>query len=442
MRSRDRSLLLVLLVACTPAGDAPAGQTDEGVHDDDASDDAMTSGPTGATTSETSTDPSDSAETGSEPESDSDAPPTGPHALGVVVLGETHPATGGNAEPVVTAAFVPDAEAAAACVVEVAGCRVQQRPHCDDGCGDGEVCMLASDCSSACQPFCNAECEPTEECWFPSPGKSACRLRESFDAGVLSFVGTTTPITLFPPYSYGGDIGGAPFVPDQEITVTASGPSAAGFEPFERSFAAPPFVQTDIELLTLDDLFGAGPIATTWAPGSDDIEIGVSISGTNGTNGVATCEASDTDGAFAIPREVVDAVLDGDGPRAIALSITRRRTTTHYDLSTTGMLGDATVQDVGWLELRGESTETFSQEVERCGDCSYDADHDSCAEASFDCSQDSGCLQIYNCAALCNGWYGCIDDCVAMHPGGAAQWAELDACRCDACPLECAFECS
>src|SRR5580658_5355662 len=59
--------------------------------------------------------------------------PSGPHALGAVLLGESH-APGGSSMPQVSAAFIPDSSALPqACSGQVDGCTVVAAPQCGTG---------------------------------------------------------------------------------------------------------------------------------------------------------------------------------------------------------------------------------------------------------------------------------------------------------------------
>lgn len=356
--------------------------------------------------------------------------PDVPHALGTIVLGEVHPAQSGNSTPVVSAVFLPDsAGASSQCSDEVAGCEIMLTPDCGStGCDTGEYCGFDDGCQASCLAICDAECGDDEVCYFASPGNAACKVREAFDAGALTFVGTTTALTLFPPYSFQGEASGAPFAPGADLAVSASGATAAGFTAFDRAFTATDLLQSDLEDISITHAYGDGDIPITWIPGDGDLKISASVVGFDGASGLVTCEGNDASGEFAFPREAIDAAIGGETLSSITLTIERRRTDMHRDLETTGQLLGATVQEVGWLELVTSSAESHA--VQGCGpgeavcggDCvDVSSDPDNCGGCGESCSGQDSCYD-----GTCNGPAAC-NACAAGEPRECA--AEFAACE-------------
>lgn len=424
------------------------------------------------------------------PAGDSEPDPSEPHALGVISIGESHASSGGTASASLSASFVPDAAGMVnpgACTREVAGCQLPVNPDCGGTCGEDQVCSFDGACASVCTRICDAECGPSQECYFPAPDSPACRERRSFDAGSLAFSGTTTPVTLFPPYAFDGVDEGSLFIDGSQITVQATGAVTAGYEPFEASFSATQLLRTNPPLhqLGLTEVFGTADISVQWIAGDDDIQVSASVRGKDGTLGSLTCPANDADGAFAIPRAAIDAALDGDTLDRISIAVTRRRTEMAYGIGTTGDLVDVVVQPTGWLELSTHSTETAELEgcqgaEELCGNMCIDTDwsDDNCGACGNDCgietcrngtcsgtascntcvndssSGNGGCASAYNnctndadCAALrtCIGnctTAGCNQECANSHPDGINLYNSWVGCICnqectDACYEAC-----
>jgi hypothetical protein len=421
---------------------------------------------------------------------DDDDVPDGPHALAAVSIGEAHAATGGTASASVAAMFVPDADAAGAgvapsCTREVAGCELPLQPDCGGTCGDREYCTFDGDCDAVCKRACDAECGAGEECYFPTPDAPSCRQRQSFDAGSITITGTTTPVTLFPPYSFAGVDDGSLYLEGAVLAVNAAGATGAGYAAFAESFTATRLVrsQPPLDELGLLDVFGDGDVPVGWIPGEDEITIAATVTGLGGGFGTLRCAASDADGSFALPREAIDAALDGDGLDTLSISITRTRTERVYDLATTGELAGTTIQPTGWLELATVSSESHAfegcegneqlcdeacvdtdRDAQHCGDCETDcpgsdtceqgtcqgdASCNSCAE---DVSSGNGacadlfdaCTDTADCAALRTCFTGCtnqtcINTCFDDHPEGATVYQDWAACICgDSCSLACA----
>ena len=359
--------------------------------------------------------------------------PAVPHALGTIVLGETHRADGGSSTPLVSASFIPDAAATGSgCSEEVAGCRVSTPADCGE-CADGEYCGFDDQCQASCLPVCDAVCGAGQVCYFPSPGQSGCRDVESFDAGALSFTGTTTAITLFPPYAYMGDTGGAPFVPGASIGVSASGATGAGFEAFDRMFTGTDLVQTNLDELNVGDFLDADSATITWPAGTDELTVTASIAGQMGQSGTIVCEADDTAGSFAFPRAAIDAVLGDDALSTASFSVTRRRVATHKDGVTKGMLLEATVQPVGWIDLITQSTESATVQVQSCEECLTSANENQCNAQAQACLDDAECPLYFQCLQAGNSF----DFCDTEYPQGATVGDAVFACQCDVCDYEC-----
>jgi hypothetical protein len=397
---------MLLLTGC-PGGDDDGGadEAGDGSGDGSAGDDGDGDGDGDGGDGTGGDDGGDGADDGGEP--------AGPHAMGTILLGEAHPATGGNSTPIVSAGFVPDvAGASGACTQQVAGCEIALVPDCGDtGCDDGEYCGFNDGCQSTCLDICDAACGSGEVCYFPSPGNAACKSVETFDAGALTFGGTTTALTLFPPYSFSGESSGAPFAPNAGLTVDASGAAAAGYEPFSREFTATELLQTDLETISLVEAYGDGPIPITWIGGAEEIVVTAAVTGLQGTSSVVTCETDDS-GSFAFPREAIDAAIDDEALGGITLTVARKRTETHKDLTTKGTLVGAMVQPEGWLELVTMSSEShtiegcdFGEAV--CGDACVDvlSDPDNCGTCGNAC--DGGCFD-----GECATATGTFDDCL------------------------------
>jgi hypothetical protein len=219
---------------------------------------------------------------------------------------------------------------------------------------------------------------------------------QSFDAGALVFIGTTTPVTLFPPYSYQPSGGGTPFNPGASLEVQGSGAAGAGFDKFDEKFAATTLLLTSppLDQIPMSTVFGLGSIPVAWNPGSDTVTITLS-----GNGGVATCSAQDSSGQFEIPRAAVTAVLGTAGGSSLALSITRERDTWDKSLSAHGMLTGATVQPVAWLEVS-----TFSSESATFQGCP--GTETQCPDGCFDTSSDP--LHCGSCTVVCAANQSCI----------------------------------
>ena len=290
-----------------------------------------------------------------------------PHALGTIVLGMARASGASNASPIVLATFVPDAKiaAAAACKEVLESCEVTVAPKCSEtkdlaGCAAGKVCGWSASCQAVCTiiPLCDKACAKDERCVAKDAKTPAgtCTKIEPFDAGPLAFSGTTTPITLYPPYAYESEGTGAPFLAGSELRVQAQGATAAGFEPFDETFTATTFLQTTpaLEDLPRGEVFGSAALQVKWAPGKDVVLVTVS-----GSGGSATCRGSDATGKLGVPRAVINRVL-GESGGGLTLSVARQRTETKKNQKAKGPLASAEVQPVGWLDLVTSSSETAS----------------------------------------------------------------------------------
>lgn len=386
------------------------------------------------------------------PAADQEPDPNEPHALGVIGIGESHASSGGTASASVSAVFVPDAAAAAArCTREVAGCAIPMQPDCGGTCGQDQSCTFDPNCGSACVRICDADCGPSQECYFPAPDSPACRERRSFDAGSLVFTGTTTPVTLFPPYSFDGVDEGSLFIDGSPITLQATGAATTGFEAFETSFTATQLLRTNPPLnqLGLADVFGAGDIPVQWIAGSDEITVAATAHGENGAFGTLSCSAIDSAGSFEVPRAAIDAVLDGDTLDTLSVAITRKRVETVYGLSTTGQLVDVVVQPSGWLELGTLSTETTEFQGcqgsdSLCGDTCIDTDFDAdnCGSCGRDCGVDSCRNGTCSGTASCNS---CVNSsCATAYDActNDTECAALRTCIGNCTTTQCNQECS
>lgn len=412
-----------------------------------------------------------------------------PHALGAILVGEAHAPGSVTSTPVVKASFLPDsAMAAQTCTTQVAGCTLVTAPVCGAmGCGSGATCAFDSSCHPTCQPACTMTCGAGQECYFASPNQPACRTTETFDAGALVFVGTTTPITLFPPYTYEGVVGIAPFTPTAQIQVQASGASGAGFNAFSASTDATSLVKTNppLDQIAKSTVFGLGPLPVGWIPGSDTITVSV-----GGAGGVVTCAADDASGQFQIPRAAIQAAQGQTGGSALEIAVTRERDGWNKTVTTHGTLSTATVQSVAWVEVSTVSSEAVSIEgcpistetmcpdgcfdtssdplhcgsctvicgsgqacvsgqcstgntTGDCTTCETTADTGTCAGDYSTCSADANCTGYGSCAAGCAaGDTTCLGTCESEYPTGYPEYASYKACICQtACTSQCVTEC-
>jgi hypothetical protein len=291
-----------------------------------------------------------------------------PHALGTIMLGETRASATGDSTPIISVSFVPDAKLAKACTRSVGGCAIADAPKCmtgtAQGCATGESCTFDDACKPKCIKACTKACAAGEECFLSSTAPAAdngmaCRKRDRFDGGALAFAGTTTALTLFPPYAVTPEGNGAPFLAKSEIRVQASGASKAGFEKFDEKFVSTTFLEANPPLYDLprSEVFGSGALTLGWLPGEDKVTVTVS-----GPMGVAKCEAEDATGTYKLGRDVIREVLGTTTTApSLTLSIARERHDVKKGKKTMGTLsGGQTVQPTGWIDLVTTSSETHS----------------------------------------------------------------------------------
>ena len=193
------------LVACKDGGsDATDGMTETATVGG-----TVDSAPTG-------TDTGDSTPTSGDPSGDPRGDPTGdptgdpmdgPHALGTIILGESHPAGSGKTVPTVGASFIPDVDGVgggAACTESVAGCQIALVPDCQDSCDADQYCGFDAGCKPTCQAICDEQCGAGEVCYFPAPNTSEKPSESSFglvcmkSVPVNSFSNFSKPAPLAP----------------------------------------------------------------------------------------------------------------------------------------------------------------------------------------------------------------------------------------------------
>jgi hypothetical protein len=405
----------------------------------------------------------------------------GPHALGTITLGESHPSSGGNSSPIVSASFVPDASIHG-CTADLAGCEVVAAPTCTPSCAIGEFCTFDESCSAVCKKPCSRACNTGEVCVFDAGNQPVCVVAETFDAGPLAFSGTTTAITLFPPYAYTATQQGAPFLSGGNLEVQAQGAIGAGFTAFDVKYTATSFLQTvtPLDQIPRTTVFGPGMVPIYWVAGNDQIVITAS-----GSGGSATCIAEDSSGSFNLPREVVDATV-GKGT-ALSLSVGRRRTEVRKGIPTQGQLSNAFVQPQGWLELVTLSMESTSyvgcgqgraacgtgsacvdimadkqncggcgvkcasaqiclrgqcaDPVMACNDCFIASQTGDCKSSYNACTADTECSALRTCVDACAD-NTCVQNCFNAHPTAATLWDNFINCACHtACTAECVGTC-
>jgi len=301
---------------------------------------------------------------------DQGEPETVPHSLGTIILGETRAATTGDSKPIISASFWPDSKLAKKCTKAVGQCEVTQIPKCVTGtvagCATSEVCTFDDSCQAKCVKTCTKACAASEECVFsptapPEALGMACSKKDRFDAGVISFAGATTSLTLFPPYSITPDGNGAPFMAQVDIRVQATGGTKAGFEKFDEKFKSTTFLQTDPPLndLSRTAVFGSGPVTVGWVKGEDKVVVSVT-----GVAGTARCAAEDAKGTYEIPRAVLSDVVGTETPGttpSLSLAVTRERREVKKGKKAFGSLsGGRSVIPNAWVEFVTSSTESHS----------------------------------------------------------------------------------
>jgi len=428
-----------------------------------------------------------------------DASTEPPHALGSIVLGEAHgTGTSVRSTPIVTATFTPDASLAKSCKTKLGGgCEIVALPKCTkstttgSGCLANEACTFDDSCTAVCKAIstttttCETPCGTDEVCKVTGT-TAACVKVQTFDAGPIAFSGTTTTLTLFPPYRFETSGQGAPFLGGSEIRVQAQGAVEAGFEKFDEKFTATTFVQTDPPLgkLPRATVFGTGAIPVGWAPsaaGTSDAVI-VTVSGSGGT---ATCKMKDTLAKFDIPRAVVKAAQGeaSSSTAPISISITRQRKEVHKDKKAKGMLALTPVQPVAWLELVTQSSESASFQgctssgqtlcndvctdtsfdTRNCGacgktctsgqtcssgvctggtascvSCKVNAKAGACSTQSANCELNASCSSLSLCISQCTT-ASCVSTCNGNYPSGVTPFAPLKACWDSQCAASCPF---
>jgi hypothetical protein len=432
-----------------------------------------------------------------------------PHSLGTIILGESHGSGTGKSNPIVSATFFPDAMLTRACTTKLeADCVIQKVAKCTKvsttttGCNSNEVCTLDNaTCSAVCKPYvtCEQACGTDEVCKAADgtgtgtgTATGQCVKIQSFDAGPLAFSGTTTSITMFPPYKFEtSGVGGAPFLGGATIEVQASGATDAGFEKFDEKFTATTFIQTSPQLSKIprQQVFGTGPLPIAWAPANDTIVITLT-----GVGGSATCKVQDSLGKFDVPRSVVDAVQKVDGSTttsssgSISVSIARQHRDVKKDKHAKGKLDLTEVKPDGWLELITSSSETASFQgcptnqticpdtsESACTDLSYDRNNcgacghvctssqtcsngtctggttgstcsscrsnalaGSCSSQYSTCSATAACGNLANCAYSCTT-SSCVASCKSTYSTGVTAYQPLENCLYTYCSGSCGF---
>ncbi len=347
----------------------------------------------------------------------------GPHALGIITLAETHAATGGSATPSLTAVFVPDATGSASrCARALGNCELTLLPACGD-CGPDQACVFDERCEPQCVDLCTMSCGVDEECYFAESGSPTCRTRETFDAGGLTFSGTTTPLTVFPPYQFSGMQSGSLFASGATLGVTAEGATAAGFGPFEESFRATSLMQSSPSLssLTREVVFGTGDLSFGWASRDDEVSVLLSLVTRDAAVATLTCRGTDAEGSLTVPRSALTEAVDGAELSSVFVALTRTRQEVRRGLSTTGRLRTQMVQPEGWLQLTTSSTETHSFQgcgsgLTACGDTCVDLaqSDEHCGSCGNACDPASNGCNAGSCGNCGPGLIGCGGSCVDL----------------------------
>jgi len=454
------------------------------------------------------------------PEESDDPALQPPHSLGTIILGEAHSTSGPSgsttATPIVSATFVPDALLTKTCKTALSnGCEIVKAPKCTKvktsttGCSTNEACTYDTSCSPVCKAFavCQTSCSADEVCQAKTgtgtgTGTGTTTLGEcvktvSFDAGPIAFSGTTTSITMYPPYQFESTGQGAPFLGGAELKVQASGATEAGFEKFDETFTATTFLQTKPSLAKIpkSDIFGTGALPIAWVPANDTIIISLS-----GAGGTATCKVQDSLGKFDVPRSVVKAALvndtlstgtgtgSGTGSSSLSISVARQKRNVKKDKHAKGTLELTSVKPDGWLELVTLSTESASFQgcaasEEICGDTCTDVSYDrlncgacgnacstsqscysgkcsgsssssgstgtcstcrsnavnaQCSSYYSTCSGSTDCYYLAQCADACTT-SSCVSSCQSSYPAGVSAYAGLKSCLTSYCSGSCGF---
>ncbi len=370
-----------------------------------------------------------------------------PHARGIITLGETVSTVSQTVVPHISATFVPDftGDSDLRCGAEIDGCFVAAVPQCATPCDIGESCSFSDSCQPVCQAPCDLACAAGEECYYPLPGVPGCKQLETFDAGTLTFEGTTVPITLYPPYVLPPGVTDPLSVPGTQVTVTASGAAGAGFDAFSASMMTAEPLVASLETLTTGEAFGTQAMPLTWVAGEavDSVRVVLSVLTATGT-GTVQCDAPDT-GTFAVPRAAINSAIGIDEPQSMTVTLERRRSTVTKGLQTKGELVGQTVQPAAWVELVSASATSAS--VAACGsgqsacgtECiSTDYDELNCGECGNVCDVGETCD-----LGVCGGATTAGDDggggacCVASVSPGCSD-ATVESCVCAADAYCCA----
>ena len=423
-----------------------------------------------------------------------------PHSLGIIMLGEAH-GSGASTKstPIVSATFLPDAMLSRSCKKTLSdGCEIQEVAKCTKvsttttGCNSNEACVLDNaTCKATCKALaiCEKACDDDEICKASSTSSTStegtCVKRESFDAGPLAFSGTTTSITMFPPYQFESTGQGAPFLGGAELHVQASGATEAGFEKFDEKFTATTFLQTTPSLSKIpkEKIFGTGALPIAWAAANDTILISIT-----GAGGTATCKVKDSLGKFDVPRSVVKAA-QGDSTStastsSLSISVARQKREVKKDKKAKGTLAITEVKPDGWLELVTLSTESatyqgcassqaicddactdLTYDRENCGSCGNactasqtcsagkctggsstttcttcrsNATSGSCASYYSTCSANTDCYYLAQCANACTT-SSCVLTCESQYPAGKTYYSSLKSCLTSYCSSSCGF---
>jgi hypothetical protein len=396
------------------------------------------------------------------------APPSGPSAQGRVELAQTHGANAGTTMSTMTAGFVPDADGPGApgtCSELVLGCAIERTPRCAAGCA------------------------PDEECAYDGACAPACRRPARFDAGAITFAGTTQPITVPPPYTP-APLEGPIFADGGELRVSAAGATVAGYAGFDETLTATTSLAADPPLAEQigDDVFTGRDLDARWIAGNDTAELVATVYADDGEAIAIACPGDDDAGAGTLPRGAIDAALAGRTLDRLTFGVRRSRTRAVYPIDTLGTVEGQTVQPRGWLDLTTSSTEhvvvngcadgedrcedgctVLASDPAHCGSCDHacepgDGCQDSacygqaschacadaasqpgqaCAAASDACAADAQCAALRACVATCTGSQSC-GQCLNDNPDGLALWGAWMQCQCDAggCAAVCAGYCA
>lgn len=410
-------------------------------------------------------------------------PPEPPHAEGTIILSEAHASTGGSSNPYVSVAFYPNDKArkrAKGCFDKIEGCEIARKAECtkaetSTGCPSGEACVFDDACAPICKKLCTKSCEDGQTCELDSAGEATCVDVETFDAGPISFVGTSSAISLFPPsYEYESKEKGAPFSPGSTVTAKAQGAAGAGFEAFEAESVGTTFIQTSpsIDKITKAQAFGAGSMPIGWVPGEDTVRIMVSSQ-----LGSAICKVDDKKGSFDVPRAVIDAVV-GDTGGSLSIAVTRVHEDIKKGLKSKGKLAKETIEPEAWIRMSTMSTESATIQgcgsgskvcgdecvnvrtsLQHCGDCNKacpgECDDGVCLDcegclakaqavggackAKWDaCQANAMCKDLETCVRACPANDAtCVSNCRTQYAGGETLLDDFILCLRTTCAVDC-----